>query len=153
MSTLDTAIKIAVDAHAGQVDKAGEPYILHSLCVMLAMETEEERIVAVLHDAPEDNPNVLFNDLYDAGIPMPALTSLEALTKRKGEPYRDYIERCASDPIAKKVKLADLADNTNPERLNKLPREMGSRLLSKYTGAFIRLSQKPGIAPPEKVEG
>lgn len=153
MSTLDTAIKLAVTAHAGQVDKAGEPYILHPLRVMLAMETEEERIVAVLHDVLEDGPPSAAFAIANVGFSSNVVAALDAITCEPGEPYRDYIERCASDPIAKKVKLADLADNTNPERLNKLPREMGSRLLSKYTGAFIRLSQKPENSPPEKVEG
>ncbi len=155
MSTLDAAIKLAVTAHAGQVDKAGEPYILHPLRVMLAMETEEERIVAVLHDVLEDGDDEFCNAVGDT-VADRQLDALAALTKRKGESYRDYIERCASDPIAKKVKLADLGDNLHDDRLSRLDDETRLRLASKYRHAVARLVLGRWLSDrstTEKVEG
>ena len=138
MALLEKAIEIALKAHAGQKDKAGEPYILHPLRVMGMMETEHERVVAVLHDVLEDS-DILYNDLYAKGVPINLLDSLDALTKRKAESYSDYIERCAADPIAKAVKLADLFDNLSPDRLCRLPYEMQKRLELKYLPARYRL--------------
>lgn len=155
MTTLDTAIRLAVTAHAGQVDKAGEPYILHPLRVMLAMETEEERIVAVLHDVLEDGDYDSCNAVGDV-VTDRQLDALEALTKFVGEPYRDYIERCASDPIAKRVKLADLRDNSDSARLERLDVQTRIRLIGKYDPAICRLQEGywPGQpSPPEKVDG
>src|SRR5687767_2629355 len=84
VSTLERAIAIAAQAHAGQVDKAGQPYILHPLRVMLRLATEEERIVGVLHDVVEDTP-VSLQQLRDEGFSESVLSAVEALTKRDGE--------------------------------------------------------------------
>lgn len=113
---LSTAIILATKAHDRQVDKLGQPYILHSLRVMQAMETEEERIVAVLHDVVEDTP-LTIDDLYSYSLPQHLGAAIDALTRREGEPYLpDYITRVAANPLARKVKLADLADNLSPSR-------------------------------------
>lgn len=113
---LDTAIKLATDAHAGQVDKSGEPYILHPLRVMLAMKTEDERIVGVLHDVVEDT-NITADDLYWVhGFKMEVVKPVCLLTRAKGEAYFDFISRLAPDPIARAVKIADLKDNLDPSR-------------------------------------
>lgn len=113
---LTLALDIANKAHAGQVDKLGQPYILHLLRVMLEMDTDEARVVAVLHDLVEDTCWLL-EALADYGLPPDSVAALDALTRRKGEPYLpDYIERVAANPLARKVKLADLADNLSPLR-------------------------------------
>jgi (p)ppGpp synthase/HD superfamily hydrolase len=89
MSTLETAIAIAAEAHEGQVDKAGAPYILHPLRVMLRLDTNEERIVAVLHDVVEDCKGWSFKRLKAEKFSDRVIGALKALTKRKqGEP--DY---------------------------------------------------------------
>jgi len=108
MTPLSRAVTIAVQAHDGQVDKSGQPYVLHPLRVMLAMDTEDERIVAVLHDVIEDGPPGIVESIFEAGISDLALFAIYALTRRPSEPYADYIERCATSyAIATRVKLAE----------------------------------------------
>lgn len=116
MSDLNTAITIAKAAHAGQVDRGGAPYILHPLRVMLAMDTEEERIVAVLHDVLEDCPDYAWM-VDDAGFRHEVLEALNALTRRHEEPYGDFIMRVALNPLASRVKVADMRDNMDLSRI------------------------------------
>jgi (p)ppGpp synthase/HD superfamily hydrolase len=116
MTTLDKAIQIAVSAHVGQVDKAGQPYILHPLRVMFSVETPHERLAAVLHDVVEDT-EVTIDDLADEGFPTEVLDAIQALTKLKGESRLDAAMRAVRNPIARKVKLADLADNMDMSRI------------------------------------
>jgi guanosine-3',5'-bis(diphosphate) 3'-pyrophosphohydrolase len=115
MSNLELAILIATIAHAGQVDKAGQPYILHPLRVMLRLSTEPERIAAVLHDVLEDCRGWTLERLRGHFGPEVA-SAVDALTRREGETYRQYILRAAADPIARAVKVADLHDNLDPSR-------------------------------------
>jgi hypothetical protein len=115
MSTLESAIRIAVAAHAGQTEKGGAAYITHPLRVMAAVETEEERIVAVLHDVIEDTA-VTLDDLRREGFGEDVLAAVACVTHRPGESYADYVVRCKGHPVARRVKLADLADNSRPDR-------------------------------------
>lgn len=116
MNMLERAIQIAVDAHAGQKDKSGKPYVLHPLRVMLRMETEQEMIVAVLHDVVEDTECTL-GELDGAGLlPSFLVASIDAITHREDETYNEYIERVSWNPLATRVKLADLEDNMSLER-------------------------------------
>lgn len=115
MLTLEAAILCAVKAHTGQTDKAGAPYILHPLRVMLALETEEERIAGVLHDIAEDAG---WSALEEFGeLPPTIAQALDALTRRAGESYSAFIGRVAAVPLARRVKIADLRDNLDPSRL------------------------------------
>ena len=116
MCTLERAIEIAAAAHAGQIDKAGHPYILHPLRVMLRVSTEHERMSAVLHDVVEDTP-VTFEQLAREGFPQEVLLAIEALTKRPGESRLQAAERAAVNPIARVVKLADNAENMDLSRI------------------------------------
>ena len=116
MSTLERAIEIAAQAHAGQVDKAGAPYILHPLRVMLRMEDTEARIAAVLHDVVEDSDWTL-EDLAREGFSEAVLRAVDALTKRPGEDRLDAARRAARDPLARAVKLADNAENSDLGRI------------------------------------
>jgi GTP diphosphokinase / guanosine-3',5'-bis(diphosphate) 3'-diphosphatase len=118
MSTLERAIEIAAAAHAGQVDKAGQPYILHPLRVMLRVSTGFERMAAVLHDVVEDTP-VTLAQLTEAGFPVEVVDAIEALTKRPGETRMQAAARAASNPIARVVKLADNAENMDLSRIAK----------------------------------
>lgn len=115
MTPLSRAIQIAVQAHDGQVDKGGQPYILHPLRVMLAMETEDEQIVAVLHDVGEDGTE---NDRRNAAsiLTFAQLDALIILSRPPDETYSAYIDRVAGRGIATRVKIADLRDNLRPER-------------------------------------
>ncbi len=129
MRDLDQAIKLAIDAHAGQVDKAGQPYILHPLRVMLAMESDVERIVAVLHDTVEDSTDVGHGDIL-ALFGTEVHDAVYALTRRTGEPYEAFIGRCAENAIARCVKLADIADNLSPARSASLSESLRQRYLA-----------------------
>ena len=95
MSTLERAIQVAVSAHAGQVDKAGQPYILHPLRVMLHVSGLHERISAVLHDVVEDT-DLTLEDLAGEGFPDDVIMALEALTKREGETRIQAAARAAA---------------------------------------------------------
>jgi (p)ppGpp synthase/HD superfamily hydrolase len=136
---LDRAIEIAVDAHAGQTDKAGEPYILHPLRVMLRMGTEDERIVAVLHDVVEDCPRYPIERLKVAGFSPEVIRAIEAVTRAPNESYDEFIQRAAKNPLACAVKRADLIDNLRPDRLERLPQSVGARLVAKYAKALMAL--------------
>ena len=116
MSTLEKAIEISAKAHAGQIDKAGKPYIIHPIRVMLRMESIPEQIVAVLHDVVEDSA-VTIDDLASEGFSKAILDAVDAITKRHGETRMDAAKRAASNPIALTVKLADNAENMDLGRI------------------------------------
>ena len=115
MATIERAFQIAARAHEGQTDKQGLPYILHPLRVMSAVEGDDARIVAILHDVIEDT-SVTADDLRREDFGEPILEALDRLTHRKGEPYAEYVIRCKGHEIARRVKLADLEDNSRPSR-------------------------------------
>jgi (p)ppGpp synthase/HD superfamily hydrolase len=115
MSTLENAIRIAVTAHAGQTDKGGAAYITHPLRLVAAVESEEAKIVAVLHDVVEDT-NVTIEDLRREGFGEGILEGVHCVTHRRDEPYADYVVGCKKHAVARLVKLADLADNSRLDR-------------------------------------
>jgi len=117
MSTLERALEIAAEAHAGQQDKAGQPYILHPIRVMLTVKTSDEQITAVLHDTVEDTA-ITLEDLVDAGFSNDIVGAVKALTKTAGESRIDAAKRAVQNTIARQVKLADIADNMD---LNRIP--------------------------------
>ncbi len=135
MSTLERAIAIAAQGHSGQVDKAGAPYILHPLRVMLGVETNDERIVAVLHDLVEDCPGWTFERLRLEGFSEPVLAGLDAVTNRAGEDYQAFVKRAAANPIGIRVKLADLRDNCDLSRIAE-PTERDYARIEKYRQAI-----------------
>ena len=116
MSTLEDAIQLAARSHAGQIDKAGQPYILHPLRVMLSVQGEAERIAAVLHDVVEDT-NITFADLEMAGFHRQVVDAVRALTKLEGETRLEAAGRACRNPIARVVKLADVTDNLDLSRI------------------------------------
>lgn len=127
MSTLERAIALAATAHEGQTDKAGAPYILHALRVMLRLETTEERIAAVLHDIVEDCGWTL-DRLRAEGFPEPVVLGVEAVTRRDDESYEEFVLRAKAHPIGRRVKLADLADNSDLSRLSQITDRDRARL-------------------------
>ncbi|WP_431288939.1 HD domain-containing protein [Roseateles chitinivorans] len=127
MSTLERAIQIAAQAHAEQLDKGGQPYILHPLRVMLRVQSEEARIAGVLHDVVEDTDVTLAN-LQAEGFSEAVLSAVDALTKRPGESRLQAAERAAADPVAREVKLADNAENMD---LSRLPSPLSERDLAR----------------------
>jgi (p)ppGpp synthase/HD superfamily hydrolase len=137
--TLEDAIALAVEAHRGQRDKAGQTYILHPLRVMMRLEGEAERMVAVLHDVVEDSSYTL-ERLRELGYPEEVLGALERLTKHEGETYEAFIERVLPHPLARRVKLADLEDNMDVRRLPAVTAKDAERL-ARYRAAWARLKQ------------
>ncbi|MFQ5571699.1 MAG: HD domain-containing protein [Rhodothermales bacterium] len=125
---LERAIRLAAEAHQGQIDKAGAPYILHPLRLMLRMETPVEMMAAVLHDVVEDTPWTL-ETLRDEGFSEEVVDAVAHLTRRKDESYNAFIERAAGHPVARRVKLADLEDNMDLRRLDGLTKKDQARLL------------------------
>src|SRR5262249_48563504 len=111
MSTIERAIAIAAEAHTGQVDKAGAPYVLHPLRMMLRMASNDERIVAVLHDVCEDCPCWTMVRLRKEGFAEHLIEALRSVTKRDGEDYEAFVRRAAGNRIGRQVKLADLRVN------------------------------------------
>ncbi len=134
MSTLERAIVIAAQAHEGQVDKAGAPYILHPLRVMMRLSTSEARIVGVLHDVVEDT-KVSIESLRDEGFSEVILEAILAVTKRLGESYQAFVIRAAENPLGRQVKLADLADNCDLNRITNPTPEDFTRI-EKYRKAI-----------------
>ena len=111
---LNKALDIAYKVHLGQTDKAGAPYILHPMRVALHCQTEDEKIVALLHDVVEDTP-ITLEELKAQGFSDDVLAALKCLTKIKGEDYQTFIQR------AVKVKIQDLKDNMDLSRLDGKP--------------------------------
>jgi len=134
MTLLEKAIEIALHAHAGQKGKDGSPYILHPLRIMTRMSTDEERMAAVLHDVVEDS-DVTLEDLRNAGFPEGVLTAVKLLTHEEGVTYEDYVERLKTHPMARRIKLADLEDNSDIRRLSGIE-ERDLERLRKYHRAW-----------------
>lgn len=124
-SVFETALEIAVKAHKGQVNKNGVAYILHPLAVAGLLDTLELKTIAILHDTIED-ADVTAEYLLEKGIPKHIVEAVQLLTKPEDEEYESYLRRVKENPLAKQVKLADLANNTDPKRasgLNEARRE------------------------------
>ena len=113
---LEKAIEIAVEAHRGQIDKAGKEYILHPMRVMLRGRNDTEMIVGILHDVVEDTP-ITIDMLRLEGFSEDILAALECVTKRRGESYGTFIDRVLTNPLATQVKLYDMEDNMNRDRI------------------------------------
>lgn len=139
LDLLEKAIGIAVHAHRGQKDRYGAPYILHPLRVMDRVSAISEKIVAILHDVVEDT-DWTFEGLQNEGFPEPLLDALHCVTKKEGEAYEAFVERSASNPLARRVKLADLDDNMDLRRFRTIGEEDVARL-KKYRAAWERLQR------------
>lgn len=119
MNDVEKALSIARKAHAGQIDKAGCEYINHPIHVADSLNTEDEKIVAYLHDVVEDS-SMTIEDLSREGFSETIIQAIAAITKRKHESYERYIKRIANNPLARKVKIADLRHNSDLTRLKKI---------------------------------
>ena len=134
---LEKAISIAVEAHRGQIDKAGKPYILHPLRVMNMGKTEEEMICGVLHDVIEDTP-VSIEMLREEGFSSDILKALDAISRHDDETYEEYIDRVITEDLAIRVKLHDLKDNMNRDRIL-YPSDTDLKRYEKYKKTYARL--------------
>lgn len=117
MNKLEKAVEMAVDAHEGDTDKAGATYIRHPLRLMGEMDTEQERVVAVLHDVVEDSE--YDPEDIDTKFGSEISEAVEALTKPADADYiTEYIPQVGENDLARKVKQADLRDNLDITRLS-----------------------------------
>ncbi len=117
MSTLEKAIALAATQHAGQLDKGGQPYILHPLRLMLQFSNPTLQIIAVLHDILEDTATTA-EDLKALGFSVEIIQAIKALTKQTGESRLEAAKRTALNPLATQVKYVDVLDNMNLTRIN-----------------------------------
>ncbi|QMS97078.1 HD domain-containing protein [Streptococcus equinus] len=132
------AHEIAKRAHKGQVDKAGAPYILHPETVASFVTKDDEKIVAYLHDVIEDTPCQL-RDLENAGFSSEIIKSVDLLTRKTGQSYKQYLKLVKTNELARVVKLADLKHNSDLSRLTHVT-ENDIKRLKKYQDAIVFLS-------------
>lgn len=142
MDFVREAERIATAAHMGQTDKAGQPYIDHPRRVAQRVAHVDGRAGAVavawLHDVVEDT-EVSLHHLRTAGFSDEVISAVDAITRRPGE-GDDYYRRVAINDLASVAKQADIWDNTNPERMERLPQAEQDRLTSKYRHALRHIS-------------
>lgn len=134
---LSDAIDLAAQAHRGQTEKSGRPYIEHPLRVMASVRGAETKMAAILHDVVEDT-GVSLDDLRQAGFSGRVVAAVDALTKRPGEEYEAYLQRVMENPTALDVKIADMMDNSDRSRLPN-PTEKDRARWRKYHDALPRL--------------
>ena len=137
MSTLAKALEVAAAAHTGRFDRYGRPYLLHPLRVMERLKTEEERMTALLHDVVEDSA-ITLDDLRREGFSAEVVAAVDALSKREGEAYPGYLARVEQNPLARRVKIADLEDNMDLRRFREITPADRERL-NRYLDAWHRL--------------
>lgn len=146
---LATMLVLATNAHAGQFDKSGRPYILHPLKVMHYLKTEDEELqcMALGHDVIEDTKTT-YKDLRDAGISERVIDGIRALTKVPGETLEEYKERIFDNRDAMRVKLCDLRHNTDIRRLKGVTEKDLARM-AKYHQFYLEIQAKLGTCDSE----
>jgi HD domain len=150
MTNLAHAVEIAEQAHAGQTDKAGEPYVEHLERVAAAVDTLDEKIVAHLHDILEKGPGWTRDRLEQAGFSPRIVSAVVALTREKGEDEDHFVRRAASNELARAVKRADLEDNRRQAIIAGQPTVKYDRGLAILDGQSLnRLAELLPIAPVE----
>lgn len=140
MAHLQRALEIAVESHKNQKQKDGTPYALHPIRLSMSLQSEEQKIVALLHDVVEDT-DWTFEDLVGEGFSENVIEALRLLTHTDGSPYPDYIGRLSTNTLAKAVKKADLTDNMDLKRIPE-PTEKDFARLQKYHRAWTILNQE-----------
>lgn len=134
----ERALTLASVKHAGQKDKGNDPYVMHVIRVMMNVETESDRIVALLHDLLEDT-DITKPDLMEFGFDEETVKKVDLLSRKDAEDYMDYIKRLSADPAAVRVKLSDLRDNLNRTRLKDKLTDKDFERLKKYHRAEVYL--------------
>jgi len=131
---LSSALALAAEAHRDQYDLAGKPYFLHCIRVAMKLDDPVQMTVAILHDIVEDT-KVNLEDLVELGFHEDVIEAVDAITKRQGEQYVDYVERVKGNDTATAVKLSDLEDNMDTTRLPRFGKYESKRL-AKYFSAY-----------------
>ena len=140
-SILARAIALAAQAHQDQTDKAGRPYILHTLKVMHYLRSDDDELmsIAVLHDIIEDT-NVTYDDLRNAGMSQRIIVGVAAMTKQRGQTPAEYLDQVLANPDAVRVKMADLRHNSDIRRLKGVTQKDIERI-EKYNRMYEELKQ------------
>ena len=146
---LELAIKVATEAHAGQVDKGGKPYINHPQAVAASLTNTEYKIVAYLHDVCEDT-SITFDDLKDMGFTYRIVNSIRLLTKTDELTYEEYLRRLRMDSCARAVKMADLKHNMDITRIP-IPSEKDYARIEKYKKSLAFLESSTYVDPDFKL--
>lgn len=132
------ALKLCFEAHKDQVDKSDMPYVFHPFHLAEQMETEDTVITALLHDVVEDTDYTI-DDLIEMGFSDNVISALKLLTHEPGIPYMDYVKKIKENPVAKAVKLKDLAHNSDLTRLDYVDDKARKRV-KKYQRAIALLN-------------
>jgi (p)ppGpp synthase/HD superfamily hydrolase len=138
MPTLEDTIIFITEAHRGQIDRGGQPYVLHPLRMMSQFDDEASRTVALLHDVIEDTAYTL-DDLRTRGYNEAIIEAVDALTRREDETYEQFILRIKPIPLARRVKLADLRDNMDIRRVKTISAKDAERF-ERYRRAWFELA-------------
>ena len=133
------ALSLCFDAHKGQVDKSGLPYVFHPFHLAMEMTDELSTVVALLHDVIEDSDYTL-QDLENMGFPPAVLEAISLMTHQEGVPYMEYVANIKTNPLARVVKMADLRHNSNIARVDN-PTEKDYARVEKYRQAMALLEQ------------
>ena len=136
---IQAAKAFATGAHAGQTDKAGLPYITHPERVASRLSTAEAQVVGWLHDTVEDT-SITIQEIESQFSPETA-AAVDAISRRDGEAWSDYIDRVAANPVARQVKISDLIDNSNLSRIPHVTMKDVKRQ-AKYNRALKRLLEE-----------
>lgn len=140
LDVVELADQLAADAHAGQVDKVGKPYIEHVRRVAGYVDRSDSYAIAaaLLHDILEDTLTTPAQ-LLEQHVPPAVVDVIQLLTRKPQQPAGEYYRKLRAHALAREVKLADLADNTDPDRLAQLPEAQRVRLTHKYSDAYKAL--------------
>lgn len=111
------AMKLCFQAHKDQTDKSGIPYVFHPIHLAEQMLDEDTTVVALLHDVVEDTEYTI-EDLAAMGFNDRVISAIKLMTHADDVPYMDYVAKIKENPVAKAVKLADLAHNSDITRLD-----------------------------------
>ena len=136
---IEAAKNLATNAHRGQTDKAGLPYITHPQRVAARLDTPEAQVVGWLHDTVEDTP-LTVRDI-EAAFGSETAAAVDAVSRREDEVWSDYLERVAANPMARQVKISDLIDNSNLQRLPRVTLK-DVRRQAKYNKALLKLLEE-----------
>ena len=135
----EKAMQIAIKVHRGQLDKGGNDYINHPIRVSENCSLDEEKIVALLHDTIEDG-DITADYLLMQGFPREIVDAILSVSRKRGEDYFEFIQRCKANPIGRRVKICDLEDNMDITRLKELT-EKDIERLKKYHKAYKILNE------------
>ncbi|MGM9587551.1 MAG: GTP pyrophosphokinase [Candidatus Limivicinus sp.] len=140
------ALKLCFEAHKGQTDKSGLPYVFHPFHLAEQMEDEDSTITALLHDVAEDT-DVSLEDIAGMGFSRTVMEALALLTHDEAVPYMEYVKAIGKNPVARKVKLADLRHNSDLSRLDagQIDEKALARV-KKYAEAIRLLEEKEDLA-------